>query len=167
MLSNKRVAQIRNSNKKIRGEKQSTSSTSSFMKKTRLLSDMSTYDDEAFADDDNARNDFYQSDDNNNETGDEEEAASEINSENGAGGINVGAHDIDNELTTSDEEPNADFDSHKLKLKHGRHYNRPAFKDDWNSSEDTNERYCICKDVSYGDMICCDNTRVSLAIQCS
>ena len=30
-----------------------------------------------------------------------------------------------------------------------------------NSGEDTNERYCICKDVSYGDMIMCDNSRCS------
>ena len=34
-------------------------------------------------------------------------------------------------------------------------------KDDWkDSGEDTNERYCICKDVSYGEMIMCDNPKV-------
>lgn len=34
-------------------------------------------------------------------------------------------------------------------------------KDDWkDSGEDTNERYCICKDVSYGEMVMCDNPKV-------
>ena len=129
---------------------------------------MSTYDDESFVDDENARNDFLQSDDN-NETGDDEmneEAGSEIMSENGlngAAGGGGGEEDSDNVMTTSDEEASTEFDSVKLKLKHGAsggRHQRPAFKEDWNSSEDTNERYCICKDVSYGDMICCDNTRV-------
>ena len=41
-------------------------------------------------------------------------------------------------------------------------HNHRHFKDDWNSNEDTNERYCICKDVSYGDMIACDNSRCSV-----
>lgn len=130
---------------------------------------MSTYDDEAFVEDENARNEFYQSDDN-NETGDETyEAGSEINSENG---INAGSSrgggaggELDNELTTSDDDASTDFEpTTKLKFKHagagGRHYNNSRFKEDWNSSEDTNERYCICKDISYGDMIACDNSRV-------
>jgi hypothetical protein len=132
---------------------------------------MSTYDDEAFAEDENARNEFYQSDDN-NETGDETyEAGSEINSESGInagssrGGVG-GVGDLDNELTTSDDDASTDFEPNsKLKFKHagsGRHYNNSRFKEDWNSSEDTNERYCICKDISYGDMIACDNARVIL-----
>lgn len=158
VVNNRRSSQKR----KIRTDKPP------LIKKSRLFSDMSTYDDESFVDDENARNDFLQSDDN-NETGDDEmneEAGSEIMSENGlngaAGGGGGGEEDSDNVLTTSDEEASTEFDSVKLKLKHGAsggRHQRPAFKEDWNSSEDTNERYCICKDVSYGDMICCDNTR--------
>ena len=67
-----------------------------------------------------------------------------------------------NEDTTSDELDN------KLKLNKRNNQNTNApitnnrpFKEDWNSSEDTNERYCICKDISYGDMIMCDNSRVN------
>ena len=77
-------------------------------------------------------------------------------------------------LKASDD-TSEDFEANTSKLKqlnkHRQQYNssvgggnagsshRHHFKDDWNSSEDTNERYCICKDVSYGDMIACDNSR--------
>ena len=39
-------------------------------------------------------------------------------------------------------------------------------KEELNSNEDPNEeqRYCLCKDVSYGDMILCDNTHVKKMI---
>lgn len=58
---------------------------------------------------------------------------------------------MDNEDTM-----NSDMDQ-RLKQKRQQQLNR--FKEDWNSGEDTNERYCICKDISYGDMIMCDNAR--------
>lgn len=64
---------------------------------------------------------------------------------------------IDNEDTT-----NSDLDT-KLKLAK-RNQNTNHFKEEWNSGEDTNERYCICKDISYGDMIMCDNSRVTINI---
>lgn len=60
---------------------------------------------------------------------------------------------MENEDTT-----NSDMDQ---RLKHKRQQQLNRFKEDWNSGEDTNERYCICKDISYGDMIMCDNARVN------
>lgn len=63
----------------------------------------------------------------------------------------TGGGDAD-DLMTSDEDE--DMGSSKLKVK-----NRSQPKED--SGEETNERYCICKDVSYGNMIACDNSNVS------
>ena len=78
-------------------------------------------------------------------------------------------NDEDYELDSSEENDadnvyNEDTNSDDLKINPKR---RPAnsrhFKEDWNSGDDTNERrYCICKDVSYGDMVMCDNLRVIL-----
>jgi len=71
----------------------------------------------------------------------------------------------DNELDTlpdnNEDTTNSDLDV-KLKMTKRAQLNR-HFKDEWNSGEDTNEHYCICKDISYGDMIMCDNSRVRLA----
>ena len=61
-----------------------------------------------------------------------------------------------NEDTTSDEI----LDNKMKKEGHLKRTSARPFKEDWNSGEDTNERYCICKDISYGDMIMCDNSRV-------
>lgn len=62
-----------------------------------------------------------------------------------------------NEDTTS----NSDTLDNKLgKINNKRNQLNRHFKEDWNSGEEnTNERYCICKDISYGDMIMCDNSK--------
>ena len=39
------------------------------------------------------------------------------------------------------------------------------FKEDINEDPTEEQRYCVCKDVSYGDMILCDNRKVSKAIK--
>jgi hypothetical protein len=116
------------------------------------------YDDESS----NLAEEFYQSD----ETGDEEGA-----SESGAGGELARNFNNEDDLMTSDEDNlDDDFDQmgggsgNKFKLSkqnsgvHGRRSN----KEDAGSGEDNNEKYCICKDVSYGDMVMCDNRRVIL-----
>ncbi len=102
--------------------------------------------DNVFGGNRNLNNDFYESD---NSSDDQMNNNNNNNMDN-------------NEDTTSDELDN------KLKLnkRNNQNTNAPTtnnrpFKEDWNSSEDTNERYCICKDISYGDMIMCDNSRVN------
>ena len=61
-------------------------------------------------------------------------------------------------LMTSDEEQHDTTNKMKINKRCvNRQFNQSNKNDD--SSEDTNERYCICKDVSYGDMIMCDNAR--------
>lgn len=140
------------------------------------------YDDEASATGPNANNpfqddDLYQSD--TNETADDmNEAASEVtSSENDNAFSNQPNGDDDGESivggatvrsaratlsSDDDDQTSDDFDpNHKIKFnnKKGGGAGR-QLKDDWNSGEDTNERYCICKDVSYGDMVMCDNSRV-------
>jgi len=61
-------------------------------------------------------------------------------------------------LLTSDDEPHDTTNKMKMNKRCvNRQFNQSNKNDD--SSEDTNERYCICKDVSYGDMIMCDNAR--------
>ena len=76
-------------------------------------------------------------------------------------------------LKQASDDTSGDFDgSSKFKNLNKYHHHRQQYisgaatnhrqiKDDLNSGEDTNERYCICKDVSYGDMIMCDNSRCS------
>ena len=116
------------------------------------------YDDESS----NLAEEFYQTD----ETGDEtNEATSEIGGSEHAGPSGV----YDDELITSDEDNMGDElgSSNKFKLSkhHGGGHARRTIKDDeWGSGEDTNEKYCICKDVSYGDMIMCDNVMVSFLL---
>jgi hypothetical protein len=39
--------------------------------------------------------------------------------------------------------------------------NDKQFKEDMNEDPTEEQRYCVCKDVSYGDMILCDNRRVT------
>lgn len=89
-------------------------------------------------------------------------ADSELTSENDHG-LN-GADLSGNEENLNDDATSDDLDTHPTsvasKLKFAKHNRNPRhFKDDWSSNDDTNERYCICKDVSYGDMIACDNNR--------
>lgn len=43
--------------------------------------------------------------------------------------------------------------------------NDKQFKEDMNEDPAEEQRYCLCKDVSYGDMILCDNRRVYEFIQ--
>lgn len=126
------------------------------IKKSRLT-DLD-YDDEAFDDDENARNDFYQTDE---ETNDETiEAPSEVtSSENG---VNTIGNEDDDDLETDEDDQTSEDSEHKFKIPHKNSRNQYTnnhrqFKEEWNSGEDTNERYCICKDISYGDMIMCDN----------
>ena len=65
----------------------------------------------------------------------------------------------DYETTTSiSQDSTSKTKQHTTNTKQARH---KSFKDDWNSGEDTSEKYCICKDVSYGEMIMCDNARVT------
>lgn len=71
--------------------------------------------------------------------------------ETDSSGDEMDPSNLDNEDTM-----NSDADQ---RLKHKRQQQLNRFKEDWNSGEDTNERYCICKDISYGDMIMCDNAR--------
>ena len=80
----------------------------------------------------------------------DDEFESDNSSENEMDTVNS---NMDNEDTT-----NSDLET-KLKLAK-RNQNMNHFKEEWNSGEDTNERYCVCKDISYGDMIMCDNSRV-------
>lgn len=79
----------------------------------------------------------------------DDEFESDNSSENEMDTVNS---NMDNEDTT-----NSDLET-KLKLAK-RNQNMNHFKEEWNSGEDTNERYCVCKDISYGDMIMCDNSR--------
>ncbi len=39
--------------------------------------------------------------------------------------------------------------------------NDKHFKEDPSDDPTEEQRYCLCKDVSYGDMILCDNRRVN------
>lgn len=92
-------------------------------------------------------------------------ADSELTSENDHG-LN-GAELSGNEENFNDDATSDELDPHPhgvaSKLKFAKHNRNPRhFKEDWSSNDDTNERYCICKDVSYGDMIACDNNRVSI-----
>lgn len=163
--------QLRKKRTKLDGNKQQR------MKKSRNNFDFEddTYDDEEDEDEDemddnytseDKNDDIYQSE--NEETCDGlNEAGSEVASENG-----LIRHLNDDGLASSDEDEDVDNDdSNKMKLNNKQvgnrsHYvnNHRHIKDDWNSGEDTNERYCICKDISYGDMIMCDNRRVSLSL---
>jgi hypothetical protein len=115
------------------------------------------YDDESSS---NLAEEFYQSD----ETGDEtNEGGASESGRMGAPGLR---HYDEDMITSDDDNLDDDFDqfgsatnmSNKFKL--GKH-NRRNNKDDAGSGDDNNEKYCICKDVSYGEMIMCDNTRVS------
>lgn len=65
---------------------------------------------------------------------------------------------VNNNLDNNEDTTNSDLDN-KLKISKRQQAINRHFKEDWNSGEDTNERYCICKDISYGDMIMCDNSR--------
>ena len=123
------------------------------------------YDEETFDDDENTRNDFYQSDDETND-GTNEDPSEVTSSENG---INTIGNEDEEDLETEDEDDDdriSEDSEHKFKIpqKNTRNqytsHNHRQFKDEWNSGEDTNERYCICKDISYGDMIMCDNSTV-------
>lgn len=65
---------------------------------------------------------------------------------------------VNSNLDNNEDTTNSDLEN-KMKInKRSQNVNR-HFKEDWNSGEDTNEHYCICKDISYGDMIMCDNSR--------
>lgn len=105
---------------------------------------------------------------------DEDEHASDRNYEDNENDDN----DDDEEITfyrrpralnniLDEEDSNQDASSSTLALLDGDHNQHSSFikrrqrlKDDWKDSEDTNEKYCICKDVSYGEMIMCDNPKV-------
>lgn len=65
---------------------------------------------------------------------------------------------VHNNLENNEDTTNSDLDNKSKINKRNQNINR-HFKKDWNSGEETNERYCICKDISYGDMIMCDNSR--------
>jgi hypothetical protein len=73
---------------------------------------------------------------------------------------------IDNQLDFEDSNENfyvndrkMSFSESKAKQRKNNDFNR-NIKEDSNHNEDNNEKYCICKDISYGDMIMCDNQRV-------
>lgn len=122
-------------------------------------------EDEEDEDDDDEDEETFQNDEVDqldDETGDDANSDDEEDEETGfyhrsRGGNNVLDDDEsdEGERTTTSSAAGADGPPIKRRQCNGR------IKDDWrDSGEDTNEKYCICKDVSYGDMIMCDNTRV-------
>lgn len=143
---------------------QANTTQSSKKQRKKKISDLD-YEDDSKYDDYELKNEL----DDNDYTDDLNEEASETaTSENdvfnpsGRGVLNDDYYDSDqsseldqNEDTTSDELEN----KIKLNKRANQQQNRSSFKDDWNSGEDTNQRYCICKDFSYGDMIMCDNSK--------
>ena len=137
------------------------------IKKSRLANDLD-YDDDTFDDDENARNDFYPSDDTGEDTN---EGVSEATSDNdatlvmgggGGGASGKGLVEDGDDLVSDEEGASDEFESKsKMNKRFNNAHNPRHFKEEWNSGEDTNERYCICKDISYGDMIMCDEHGVS------
>lgn len=134
------------------------------IKKSRLANDLD-YDDDTFDDDENARNDFYPSDDTGEDTN---EGVSEATSDNDATLVMGGKGMVDDdgdELVSDEEGASDEFNENKSKMNkrfsNNNAHNPRHFKEEWNSGEDTNERYCICKDISYGDMVMCDEQGVS------
>ena len=134
------------------------------IKKSRLANDLD-YDDDTFDDDENARNDFYPSDDTGEDTN---EGVSEATSDNDATLVMGGKGMVDDdgdELVSDEEGASDEFNESKSKMNkrfsNNNAHNPRHFKEEWNSGEDTNERYCICKDISYGDMVMCDEQGVS------
>ena len=145
------------------------------IKKIKSIPNEFEYDDESKYDEFKFGNQDYKLEDNNDlfTTDDMNEATSETaTSENdialsGRGGLNNNDDDYDTDTTdendnvdNNEDTTSSDLDGKLKSNKRNQNINR-HFKEEWNSGEDTNERYCICKDISYGDMIMCDNSRVN------
>lgn len=122
------------------------------------------YDDDNFDMEDCLQNETFQTDDETND-GTNETQSEVTSSENG---LNTVEFDEEERLVTEDDEDDdqsSEDSDNKFKFpqKNPRNHfsiNERQIKDDWNNAEDSNERYCICKDISYGDMIMCDNSSV-------
>ncbi|RNA41392.1 Inhibitor of growth 3, partial [Brachionus plicatilis] len=119
------------------------------------------YDDENFDIEDSIPNDAYQTDEETND-GTNETQSEITSSENG---VNTMEYDEEDRLggTEDEDDDHSSFESeNKFKIPQkstrGNFANDRQTKDEWNHTEDSNERYCICKDISYGDMIMCDNS---------
>lgn len=122
------------------------------------------YDEDNFDVEDCLQNEAFQTDDETND-GTNETQSEVTSSENG---VNTIEFDEEDRLATEDDEDDdqsSEDSDNKVKIpqKSTRNHfsiSERKIKDDWNKAEDSNERYCICKDISYGDMIMCDNTSV-------